>query len=148
MKIGVLAKRADCKVVTIRFYEKKGLLPTPERSSSNYREYGEKDVERLNFIRHCRRHGINLQEIEILLNLLDSPRNACDPVHKTLRGHIENLESQIEDLKALKKSLEALLDSCEKHSPDRCGVLENLLKMDECAYCGRRARADDGSRED
>ena len=145
MKIGPLAKLANCKVVTVRFYEKKGLLRSPERSASNYREYDEKDAERLKFIRHCRGHGLNLSEIEILLRLLESPTNACEPAHKTIRGHIESVERQINDLKELKKSLENLLNSCRNDGQSGCGALRNLLKMDECAYCSHRACPDDES---
>ena len=52
VQIGELAKRSDCKVVTIRYYEKEGLLPEPLRSSGNYRLYDEGHLERLQFIRH------------------------------------------------------------------------------------------------
>lgn len=139
MKIGRLAELANCKVVTVRFYEKKGLLPRPVRSASNYREYDEKDAERLKFIRHCRGHGLNLSEIEVLLRLLESPTNACEPAHRTIRGHIESVERQINDLKELKKSLENLLNSCRDDGHPGCGALRNLLKMDDCAYCSRRS---------
>ena len=63
MKIGELAKKTGCQVVTIRYYEKEGLLPEPERSEGNYRLYSEADIERLRFIRHCRHHDMKLAEI-------------------------------------------------------------------------------------
>ncbi|WP_354687858.1 MerR family transcriptional regulator, partial [Cupriavidus necator] len=54
IRIGELAKRTDCEIVTIRYYEKEGLLPEPARSSGNFRLYGDVHVERLQLIRHCR----------------------------------------------------------------------------------------------
>ena len=147
MKIGRLAKLADCQPVTVRFYEKKGLLPNPARSTSNYREYGEKDAERLKFIRHCRRHGLKLSDIEVLLDLLEEPKNACEAVHKTLRGHIDNIAARIEDLKELKASLENLLESCHDRGASSCGALRNLLKMDECSYCAHRPQFQDSKEE-
>lgn len=60
VKIGELAKMTGCQVVTIRYYEKEGLLKRPERTERNYRLYGEEDMARLRFIRHCRQHGMSL----------------------------------------------------------------------------------------
>lgn len=73
IRIGELAQRTGCEVVTIRYYEKEGLLPEPARSSGNYRLYGEEQVKRMQFIRHCRSLDMSLGEIRTLLNLWDSP---------------------------------------------------------------------------
>lgn len=66
IKIGELAKRTGCEVVTIRYYEKEGLLPEPARSDGNFRLYGAAHVERLRFIRHCRSLDMSLSEIRTL----------------------------------------------------------------------------------
>ena len=63
IRIGDLAKRSGCEVVTIRYYEKEGLLPKPARSGGNFRLYGEAHAERLQFIRHCRSLDMTLSEI-------------------------------------------------------------------------------------
>ncbi|WP_300882315.1 MerR family transcriptional regulator, partial [uncultured Desulfovibrio sp.] len=67
VKIGELAKMTGCEVVTIRYYEKEGLLKKPERTEGNYRIYEDDDIARLRFIRHCRQHGMSLSEIRALL---------------------------------------------------------------------------------
>ena len=67
IKIGELARRTECQVETIRYYEKEGLLPEPTRSRGNYRLYGEAQVERLQFIRHCRSLDMTLGEVRALL---------------------------------------------------------------------------------
>lgn len=77
MKIGELARRAGCQVPTVRYYEQEGLLGAPRRTEQNYRVYGEEDVERLQFIRHCREHQISLEEIRQLLDYRDEPRRDC-----------------------------------------------------------------------
>lgn len=64
MKIGELAKKTGCKVVTIRFYEQKGLLKKGLRTSSNYRLYNEDDLAQLNLIMHCRALNLNLNQIK------------------------------------------------------------------------------------
>ena len=73
IRIGDLAKRSGCEVVTIRYYEKEGLLPKPARSGGNFRLYGEAHIERLQFIRHCRSLDMTLSEIRALLGLRDNP---------------------------------------------------------------------------
>lgn len=68
MRIGELSKLTGCKVVTIRYYESQDLLPEPGRSASNYRNYADEDVQRLNFIRNCRLLGIGIPEIRKMID--------------------------------------------------------------------------------
>ena len=63
MQIGELARKAECEVETIRYYEREGLLPAPARSQSGYRQYDVTMLGELQFIRHCRSLGISLAEI-------------------------------------------------------------------------------------
>ena len=133
LKIGELAKKSGCPVVTIRYYEKEGLLPEPDRSGSNYRLYDEADMERLRFIRHCRRHGMKLAEIRELLAFRDHPTRSCDWSNTLVQRHIDNVEAQIASLTQLKAQLEQLLHACSGGSAGRCGILESLSAP--CPYC-------------
>lgn len=76
IRIGALAKRSGCEVVTIRYYEKEGLMPKPARSGGNFRLYGDVHIERLQFIRHCRSLDMTLSEIRALLGLRDKTEDA------------------------------------------------------------------------
>lgn len=137
MKIGALAKLAGCPVVTIRFYEKEGLLAAPERSEGNYRLYGEADLERLRFVMHCRRHGMKLAEIRELLAFRDRPTRDCAWVHSLVDEHIANVEAQIAALTHLKEELVALREA-SSHGPGcdgECGILASLSAADSCPYC-------------
>lgn len=134
MKIGELAKRAGCKAVTVRFYERRGLMPEPSRADSNYRVYGEKDLERLCFIRHCRSHGMTLEEIESLIKLVSSGGGDHQKVHEMIKNHIKNIAGQIAELESLKASLEAMLTGCGGDG-SRCGILKTL-SGGSCAFCG------------
>ena len=138
MKIGELANISGCQVVTIRFYEKEGLLAEPERTESNYRLYGDKDVEKLRFIRHCRRHGMNLSEIRELLTFKDSPNSGCGWIKKLVETHIENVTEQIDSLTLLKEHLQSLLHKCSGDEKF-CGILESLNEVDSCPYCEKLA---------
>lgn len=134
-KIGALAKLAGCPVVTIRFYEKEGLLANPERTKSNYRIYSDKDVERLRFILHCRQHGIKLDDIRKLLTIRENPNSDCAFVHNLIKEQLAWTESQIASLLALKEELIRLssADACEPNG--QCAILSQLDAEDNCAYC-------------
>jgi DNA-binding transcriptional MerR regulator len=88
MMIGELAKAAGTQVEPIRFCEREGLLPAPERSGGNYRVYGDAQVERLSFIRHCRNLDIALDEIHVLLRFKGAPAESCRAVNEVLDEHI------------------------------------------------------------
>lgn len=135
MKIGELAKKTGCQVVTIRYYEKEGLLPEPGRTDANYRVYGEADTERLHFIRHCRHHGMKLAEIRELLAFKDHPRADCSWVKEMIAGHIERVSGQIASLNHLKTHLEHLLAACPDGRKDGCGILKSLHEAATCPFC-------------
>lgn len=77
MKIGELAEKSHCNTETIRYYEKVGLLPEPERSEGNYRLYRNIHLERLRFIRNCRSLDMTHEEIRGLLAFMDGPAQDC-----------------------------------------------------------------------
>lgn len=128
MKIGELAKAAGCQSVTIRFYERKGLLGNAERSDSNYRVYGEKDLERLTFIRHCRALGLTLPEIARLTAIYDDPSVDCADVNACLDQHLLEVEQQIQTLQRLQQDLRQLRSRCAVPGVSAgCGVLAALV---------------------
>ncbi|MDL2317175.1 Cd(II)/Pb(II)-responsive transcriptional regulator [Desulfovibrio sp. OttesenSCG-928-A18] len=144
MKIGELAKKTGCKVVTVRYYEKEGLLTAPERSEGNYRVYGREDLERLEFIMHCRRHGMKLEEIRKLLAFRDQPQRDCTWVSELIGRHIDNVDEQIRSLEHLKYHLERLQRRCEGgHSGERCGIMRELDKPE--LYCETCTRLNGGA---
>lgn len=134
MKIGELAKRTGCKPVTIRFYEKKGLMPLTQRTEGNYRNYDEKDLARLAFIRHCRMHGMTLEEIDKLLCLSVNSAAEHDEIHALIKGHLVNIQKQIGELQQLKSDLEGILGKCEGKG-DHCDILESLGNKSSCSFC-------------
>ena len=137
MHIGELAKATGCKVVTIRYYEKEGLLAYPERSEGNYRLYGRADLERLEFVMHCRKHGMSLGEIKELLAFRDRPHRDCTWVSTLLDTHIARVDARITSLEHLKTHLEQLRQRCAGgQDGDRCGIMRGLNdKQACCAGC-------------
>lgn len=131
LKIGELAKRSGCLVETIRFYEKKGLLPPTIRSEGNFRLYGEMHAERLQFIRHCRSLDMSLDEIRDLLRFRDAPEDNCIAVNALLDKHIEHVALRIKELKALETQLHSLRQLCQTvQSRKDCRILQSLAQAD------------------
>ena len=134
LKIGELAKRTDCPVVTIRYYEREGLLPAPARSEGNFRLYGAAQLERLRFIRHCRSLDMTLDEIRLLLRFRDAPEEGCGAVNVLLEEHIGHVAQRITELKALEKQLRVLRRQCRTSQAAKdCGILRSLASKD--AHC-------------
>lgn len=127
MKIGELANATGTPVESIRFYEREGLLPTPERASNNYRTYGARHEARLSFIRHCRSLDMTLDEIRVLLQFMDAPGQDCGVVNALLDEHISHVSDRIRELTLLKKELQELRRRCvDGASGNDCGILNGL----------------------
>ncbi len=138
MKIGELAAAAQCTTETIRFYEKKGLLPKAGRTEGNYRSYGQAHVERLRFIRNCRALDLTHDEIRPLLEALDQPLADCSSVNTLLDAHIGHVSARIAELRQLQRQLSALRIQCQSPQASRqCGILLGLADMPSTARSER-----------
>ena len=127
MKIGELAAATGTPIETIRYYERDGLLPPPERSEGNFRIYDETHLTRLTFVRHCRALDMNLDEVRILLKFRDGAEGDCGEVNALLDEHIGHVQERIRELRSLDKDLRALRELCKKaQDPSRCGILNGL----------------------
>lgn len=127
MKIGDLAEATGTPVVTIRFYEREGLLPPPKRADNNYRVYLSLHVDRLAFIRQCRNLDMALEEIRALLALRDAPGQDCNEVNALLDEHIRHVAERIRELRVLEKDLKELrARCCSPQSISECGILKGL----------------------
>lgn len=109
LTIGQLAERTGCKVQTIRYYEQIGLMPDAAHTEGNQRRFGSEHLERLNFVRHCREFGFSLDAIRKLLRLSDSPRQSCEAADRIARHQLEQVESRIARLEALRNELQRII---------------------------------------
>lgn len=134
MKIGELARKADCTVETVRYYERAGLLPPPARSDSNYRHYGEAALERLAFIRRCRSLDMSLDEIAVLVRAAEQPKADCGGIDTLLETHLGHVTARIRELRALQKQLRSLNAACAgTGTTNDCGILHGLARTAESA---------------
>lgn len=127
LRIGQVASAADVNVQTIRYYERRGLFPTAQRSPGGYRQYGEDTVRRLRFVKHAQELGFSLQEIRELLALRVRHGAACDTVARQTRAKLALVEGRIAELQRLKRTLVRLAAACAAKRPTAdCPVLETL----------------------
>lgn len=128
MRIGELAQQAGTDVQTVRFYEREGLLEAPARTDSGYRMYGEKHLERLNFIRHCRSLDMPLAEVRTLLELSSQVAVSCEEVNRLVASHLSRVKAKRAALEALEAQLEKLSSQCVSgHRVADCGILGELI---------------------
>lgn len=132
LPIGELAKRTAVKVPTIRFYEQIGLLPEPPRTESGQRRYGPDEVDRLNFIRHSRELGFEIQDIRELLAMSASPQESCHQADSIARNHLAEIERRIASLEALKTELTRMVDECGHGRVCDCRIIEALADHSLC----------------
>jgi len=111
LTIGQVAKATGVAAKTIRYYEEIGVLPTPSRTGSGYRQYDESGVQRLRFIRRARSLGLPLQELKTLTTMLNGvPRRALRPrLLELVRGQLSAVKQQIAELQLLQRELERVL---------------------------------------
>jgi len=126
MKINELAARSGITSKTIRYYEDVGLLPEPARSENGYRDYSEKDVERLIFIRRCRELQIPIDELKKLVNVQVNPGASCLEVDQIIKDQLEKVRSLQQELELLEKTLGQLAVSCQNNQIRDCEILHRL----------------------
>ena len=127
LKIGDLARETGTKVVTIRYYERIGLMPEPERSGGNYRAYGNTALDRLRFIRRCRALGFPLEQVRELLDLSSDARRPCGEVDRMIGAHLAEVERKIADLSRLAGELRRISDSCQGGGTiSNCRIVEAI----------------------
>jgi MerR family mercuric resistance operon transcriptional regulator/MerR family gold-responsive transcriptional activator of gol and ges genes len=127
--IGQLAKAVGVNVQTVRYYERRKLLPPTDRKPSGYRLYGQDGLRRLRFIKNAQALGFTLREIAELLNLQVSSVAHCGDVQRKAQAKQKQVENKIRDLHALDRALRNLIRTCKAGQPtDHCPILSCLEK--------------------
>lgn len=124
--IGALARRAGCQPETVRYYEQIGLLQAASRTEGGQRRYGEEAVRRLTFIRHARDFGFSVEAVRELLAMSDRPDMCCDEVDALAKHHLEEVESRLQRLAALRDELKRMIGQCAGGKVESCRIIEVL----------------------
>ncbi len=110
LTIGVFAKAAGVNVETIRFYQRKGLLPEPDKPYGSIRRYGETDVQRVRFVKSAQRLGFSLDEIAELLRLEDGTH--CEEASRLAEHKLKDVREKQADLARMGIALSKLVRAC------------------------------------
>ncbi|MBO9696277.1 MAG: helix-turn-helix domain-containing protein [Sphingopyxis sp.] len=132
MKIGELSRTTGTHIETIRYYERIGLLPAPDRTAANYRSYGDAHRSRLSFVRHSRELGFTIEEIRSLLDLSDDPARDCGEADRIATAHLEQVEEKITQLTRLRDELARIVGRCRGGIAADCRVIEALGDHRRC----------------
>ena len=128
LAIGALARRTGCKVETIRYYERIGILPAPPRNSGGQRRYRAWHLKRLNFVRRARDLGFTLADVRGLLRLVDEQGHGCDEVRTMALGHLSAVRARLADLKAMEAVLDEMVARCEGGKVPDCPIIDALYR--------------------
>ena len=138
LTIGRLAKASGVSIDSIRFYERRGLLEEPQRTTSNYRLYPAGAVERLRFLKKAQNLGFSLDEIKGLLSLHDDPQASRAEVKERTEHKIALIRARIADLSRMLSVLEEMNAACDGQGPiNGCPILAALGEDDgpNCYNC-------------
>lgn len=127
IRIGELSGRTGCNIETIRYYERVGLLPPPNRSASRYRLYDSSDVRRLTFVRRARELGFSLDEVRALLALSAAEQDeACNQVRALAASHLADVQAKIVDLRTMERVLADAVRRCDEGRAAGCPLIDAL----------------------
>ena len=132
LRIGELSRRTGCNIETIRYYERIGLLPRPDRRG-RYRQYDAAGVSSLTFIRRARDLGFTLDEIRQLLRLSAEGGAACAEARDLAATHLIDVRKRIADLKSMERALAAAVRQCDAGDEPACPLIEALSSADLAA---------------
>ena len=120
--IGALAKAAGVGVETVRYYQRRGLLPEPARPPGEVRRYGEGDVKRLRFIRSAQAAGFTLNEIGELIALDASDDRAR--ARELAQARVAAIDEKIAELREARDALSGLASDCARKRGGPCPILK------------------------
>lgn len=127
-----VARRLDINPQTVYFYERIGLIPSPQRTEAGYRIFSSQDVERLAFIVRAKSLGLTLEEIKDILALKDERSLTCRVVHARLSQKLQAIEETIRQLQSLHDELVPLVERCAEQlqKPDQdCVVFDQFDRL-------------------
>jgi MerR family copper efflux transcriptional regulator len=132
LTIGELARRGGVNLETIRYYERRGLLPAPARLASGYRAYALDSVRRVRFIKSAQELGFSLKEIDELLALRVDPSSTCAEVREHAEAKIVDIDEKIRQLTRMRESLVRVTATCSGRGPtSECPILDSMEPEEE-----------------
>tara|TARA_R110002167_G_C12623316_1_gene646951 strand:+ start:631 stop:1047 length:417 start_codon:yes stop_codon:yes gene_type:complete len=125
--IGAMSHETSVNIETIRYYERIGIMPKPDRTEGGNRQYNHDQLKRLFFIKRCRELGFSIEEIRALLQMVDRADFTCGEVHSMTVDHLATVKKKLADLRRLEKSLRSMVAECGKGDVPACPIIDTLF---------------------
>jgi Cu(I)-responsive transcriptional regulator len=126
MWISEAAGQAGVNIQTLRYYERRGLLPKAPRRASGYREFPADAVRTVRFIKRAQELGFSLDEVEELMRLQRSPHRGRARIRRVSERRIAQIDQKIEALQRMRKALSTLVHACHEGTTLECPIIEAL----------------------
>jgi len=130
LPIGKLAEQSGVNIETIRYYEKVGVMPAPDRTAGGYRVYRPSHVKRLSFVRRGRELGFSLDELRGLLRLVDGHNYTCAEVRALTLNHVAEIRRKIRDLRRLERVMANMAARCVGSRVPECPIIDALFESE------------------
>lgn len=127
--IGAMSRKTSVNIETIRYYERIGMMPNPDRTEGGNRLYNLDQLKRLFFIKRCRDLGFSIEEIRALLQMVDRADFTCAEVHTMTVDHLATVKKKVADLRRLEKALQAMAAECGKGDVPDCPIIDTLFSL-------------------
>lgn len=128
VSIGTLSRKSGVNIETIRYYERIGVMPAPERTAGGFRTYREDHLQRLSFIRRGRELGFSLADLKALLRLVDGHAYTCAQVRAMTLQHVAETRRKIADLRRLERVLSDIAAKCTGRRVPECPIIDALFE--------------------
>lgn len=126
MNIGQASKATGVSTKMIRYYESVSLIRPADRTDSNYRDFGDRDINELRFIRRARNLGFSVEEIGQLLALWRDRERPSREVKAVAAKHVADLDARIVEMRSMADTLRHLADCCAGDDRPDCPILSDL----------------------
>ena len=124
--IGAAASLSGVQIETIRYYERKGVVPPPARTNSGRRRYDAEDIARLRFVKRLRMLEFSLRDIQVLLRIAEENRIPCPEASAIGKRRLSEIRQKTEVLRKQEQLLETLFENCADE-PNECPMLNDLM---------------------
>ncbi|WP_070966939.1 Cu(I)-responsive transcriptional regulator [Vibrio sonorensis] len=128
MNIGTVAEITGLSTKSIRLYEEKGIIATPPRTESGYREYSEKHLQQLNLVSRAKNAGFSLAECKEFVQLANNPSRKSSEVKTKAALKLTEVRHKIAHLQEIEKQLAEWVDACPGNAESTCPIIDDLTK--------------------
>ncbi len=127
--IGAASAQTGVHIETIRYYERIGILPAPDRTAGGNRQYSHEHIKRLAFIHRSRGLGFSLKEIRSMLAMVDNAGLTCAEVHDMTASHLSEVQEKIRGLQRLEGALKDMMAECNRGDIPDCPIIDTLFTL-------------------